>query len=80
MGYFYITPAGAKSWCDRPRVGGKQKSITFGKYPAIGLAEVRARHLDSKKLVANVLTRPLTKKGSMMSHTRGTRKLISSHV
>lgn len=51
--FLYITPTGAKSWRARPRVGGKQKSITFGKYPAIGLAEARARHLDSKKLVAN---------------------------
>lgn len=51
--FLYVTPAGAKSWRARPRVGGKQKSITFGKYPAIGLAQARVRNLESKKLIAN---------------------------
>jgi hypothetical protein len=35
--YLHITPAGGKLWRYNYRFGGKQKTITFGRYPEISL-------------------------------------------
>jgi Arm DNA-binding domain len=36
--YLHITPAGGKLWRYNYRFGGKQKTITVGRYPEISLA------------------------------------------
>lgn len=36
-----VSPAGRKSWFVIVRVGGRQKRVTIGTYPAISLAEAR---------------------------------------
>jgi integrase len=51
--YLHITPAGGKLWRYNYRFGGKQKTITFGRYPEISLAEVREKHIAARRVLAS---------------------------
>ena len=41
--YLEISPAGGKLWRMAYRFGGKQKTLSFGQYPAVSLQEARRR-------------------------------------
>jgi len=51
--YLEVSPAGGKLWRMQYRFDGKRKMLAFGKYPAVSLADARARREDAKKLLAN---------------------------
>jgi integrase len=51
--YLYVTPSGGKLWRMQYRFENKQKLLSFGAYPAIGLKDARARRDEAKKLLAN---------------------------
>lgn len=46
-----VTPAGAKHWRLAYRFGGKEKTLSFGSYPAVKLTEARDRRDDAKRLL-----------------------------
>ena len=48
-----MTPAGGKLWRWKYRFAGKEKLMPLGKYPQIGLAEVRERHAVESRLLAS---------------------------
>lgn len=48
--YLVVTPAGGKLWRGKYRVNGKEKTLSLGPYPKVGLAEARARWADARKL------------------------------
>lgn len=50
--YVEVAPAGGKWWRYKYRIGGKEKRLSLGTYPDIGLAEARAKHAEARKLVA----------------------------
>ncbi|RQW83017.1 MAG: DUF4102 domain-containing protein [Geobacter sp.] len=51
--YLLVTPSGGKLWrCDY-RYNNKRRTLAFGAYPSITLADARQRRDDAKKLVAN---------------------------
>lgn len=50
--YLDVTPTGSKIWRYRYRVLGRREKVTIGSYPAITLAEARARALEMAALVA----------------------------
>jgi integrase len=50
--FLWITPSGGKMWRWAYRYDGKQKLMTFGKYPEISLALARDRHAAARKLLA----------------------------
>jgi len=50
--YLLITPQGAKLWRFNYRVGGKQKTLSFGIYPDVGLSDARERLTEARKLLA----------------------------
>ncbi len=50
--YLHISPAGGKLWRMAYRFGGKQKTLSFGAYPAVGLKDARARREEAKTLLA----------------------------
>ncbi|HWU27129.1 MAG TPA: integrase arm-type DNA-binding domain-containing protein, partial [Rhizomicrobium sp.] len=53
--YLLITPTGSKLWRWKFRFAGKEKKLSFGAYPKVGVAEARARRDEEKKrLSANV--------------------------
>ena len=50
--YLFVTSMGGKSWQYRYRHGGRQQTLTIGKYPAVTLADARTRAQDARKLAA----------------------------
>src|SRR6516225_10548848 len=49
--YLYITVAGGKLWRLKYRLGGKERVLSIGPYPGIGLADARAMTAKAKKLL-----------------------------
>jgi len=49
--YLFITPAGGKSWRANYMVAGKQKTRTYGMYPALSLAQARKAHAQARDRV-----------------------------
>ena len=50
--YLWVTPAGGKLWRWSYRHDGKEKLMSFGKYPDVPLALARGRHSEARKLLA----------------------------
>src|SRR5690554_6152823 len=48
--YLFVTPSGGKHWRMRYRFGGKEKTLTFGPYPEVSLAQAREAR-DAAKAV-----------------------------
>ncbi|MDR5785956.1 integrase arm-type DNA-binding domain-containing protein [Caballeronia sp. LP003] len=51
--YLLVTPAGGKWWRLKYRFGGKEKSLSMGVFPDVGLKEARERRDAARKLLAN---------------------------
>lgn len=51
--YLIVQPSGARSWAYRYRVDGRPRKVTFGEYPALGLASARARAAKAKARLAD---------------------------
>jgi len=50
--YLDVTPTGSKIWRYRYRLHGQREKVTIGPYPAIGLKDANARHLELAAMVA----------------------------
>ncbi|MBL8491129.1 MAG: integrase arm-type DNA-binding domain-containing protein, partial [Rhodocyclaceae bacterium] len=51
--YLEVAPAGGKWWRFKYRFGGKEKRLSLGVYPDIGLKQARERRDAARKLLAN---------------------------
>ena len=51
--YVWVTPAGGKLWRWGYKYSGKEKLMSFGKYPDVSLAMARTRHGDARRLLAS---------------------------
>jgi integrase len=51
--YLMVKTTGGKLWQMSYRYGAKSKTLSFGKYPLISLAEVREKAFEAKKLLTN---------------------------
>ena len=51
--HLFVSPSGGKLWRLAYRYGGKQKLLSFGSYPAVGLADARAKREEAKKQLAS---------------------------
>ncbi len=51
--HLYISPSGGKLWRLSYRYDGKQKLLSFGSYPAVGLADARLKRDAAKKSLAS---------------------------
>jgi integrase len=49
--YLWVKPTGGKLWRWSYRFEGKEKLMSFGKYPDVSLALARDRHAESRKLL-----------------------------
>lgn len=47
--HLYVSPTGAKTWRMAYRLAGKPQTISFGPYPAVSLAEARAKRDATKE-------------------------------
>lgn len=50
--YLFVAPSGAKSWRLKYRFLGKEKTLTFGLYPAISLADARKKRDEAREQLA----------------------------
>jgi integrase len=50
--YLEIQPSGARYWRLKYRIGGKEKRLSLGVYPAVSLADARKRRDEARALVA----------------------------
>lgn len=48
--YLFVAPTGGKLWRGKYRVDGKEKTLSIGPYPRVGLAEARGKWADARKL------------------------------
>jgi integrase len=62
-----ITPAGGKIWKLAYRFGGKQRELTIGGYPAIGLGEARLRRDAAKRQLADGIDPGIVKRLDKLS-------------
>ncbi|EGV33198.1 putative integrase prophage protein, partial [Thiorhodococcus drewsii AZ1] len=51
--YLEVSPAGGKWWRLKYRSGGKEKRLSLGVYPDVGLKEARERREEARALLAN---------------------------
>ena len=51
--FLLVTPAGSKLWRFKYRFDGKEKLISFGAYPEVGLVEARDRCAAARKQIAH---------------------------
>ncbi len=50
--YLLVSPAGHRGWRFKYFFGGKEKLLSFGRYPEITLKVARERRLEARRLVA----------------------------
>ncbi|MGE4243652.1 tyrosine-type recombinase/integrase [Ramlibacter sp.] len=58
--YLFVAPTGSKSWRANYVAGGKQKTRTYGLFPAIGLGEARKLHAAARDVEPGVDARKPT--------------------
>ena len=51
--YLIVNPTGSRLWRMKYRYGGKEKSLSFGKYPEISLKRARELRLEAKNLLSD---------------------------
>lgn len=66
-----IMPNGSKLWWFRYRFGGKQKTLSLGKYPLIPLKEARELAFEARKLVAHGTDPSVAKQAAKKSASSG---------
>lgn len=50
--YLYVSTSGARSWRLDYRLAGKRRTVSFGTYPTVSLADARRARDQAKKLLA----------------------------
>lgn len=50
--FLLVQPNGAKHWRLKYRFGGKEKLLSFGAYPGVGMAAARDKRTAAKALLA----------------------------
>jgi len=50
--YLHVSPTGGKLWRMGYRFEGKQKTLSFGAYPAVSLKDARQKREDAKEQLA----------------------------
>lgn len=53
--YLLVNTDGAKYWRMDYRFGDARRTLAFGKYPEVTLAEARSKRLAARKLLANFI-------------------------
>lgn len=49
--FLFVSPSGGKLWRLKYRFDGKEKVLSFGKYPVVSLLDARGKLLDAKKFL-----------------------------
>lgn len=65
--YLEVSPAGGKWWRLKYRIAGKEKRVSLGVYPHVGLKQARARRDDAKRLLADGIDPSLHRKARRLA-------------
>ena len=49
--YLYVTPQGSRLWRLKYRWAGREKTLSFGRFPEVGLADARERQAKARKML-----------------------------
>lgn len=69
--YLEVMPTGGKLWRWKYRFGGKEKRLALGAYPEVSLAEARAKHLETRKLLISGVDPSLQRKVEKLARCDG---------
>ena len=69
--YVEVTPAGGKRWRWKYRIGGREKLLSMGLYPAVPLVAARARRDDAKKLLASGVDPSVHRQATKLAQAEG---------
>lgn len=70
--FLFVTPKGGKLWRLKYRHEGKEKLLSLGKYPEVGLAEARQKKEEARKLMAAGIDPGAVKKAQKQAETEET--------
>jgi integrase len=63
--YLLVTPTGGKWWRLKYRIGGKEKLLSLGTYPDVGLRDARDLRDDARKLLAKGIDPSVNRKAQI---------------
>ncbi|HMH17834.1 MAG TPA: Arm DNA-binding domain-containing protein, partial [Burkholderiales bacterium] len=69
--YLEVSPKGGKWWRLKYRFASKEKRLSLGVYPKVGLGKARTRRDDAKRLLDNGVDPSAQRKASKAAVTRG---------
>jgi integrase len=69
--YLELMPSGSKKWRLKYRIGGKENRLTFGDYPAVGLADARERREIARGHIAGGTDPALLRDAERVTRTTG---------
>ena len=78
--YLWVKPTGRKLWRWSYRFEGKEKLMSFGKYPDVSLALARDRHTEARKLLATGIDPMAQRKIEKKVQRVSSRKFLSERV
>jgi len=69
--YIEVAPTGGKWWRFKYRFEGKEKRLSLGVYPDVGLKEAREKHAEARKLLAAGVDPSQNRKAAKLAKTDG---------
>jgi hypothetical protein len=66
----HVTSQGSKLWRMADNFDGKEKTLSFGQYPAVTLAQARERRAEAKALLANGVAPRLKRRPTKLNAPR----------
>ena len=76
--YLWVTPSGGKHWRWTYRFEGKQKLMTFGRYPEIPLARARERLVEERKFLSEGIDPMIQRKAKKVAERISTENSFAS--
>lgn len=67
--YLVVSPNGSKHWRMRYSFGGKERKLSFGRYPDVSLKDARSRRDEARSLLANGTDPSFAKKKAKIKAT-----------
>jgi hypothetical protein len=74
--YLAISPSGGKLWRWKYRFERREKVLSLGAYPVVGLKDARVKHFEARKLLANGIDPSAQRKAAKAART-GANTLVS---
>ena len=77
--FLLVTPAGGRLWRLKYRVGGREKLLSFGGYPEVGLKDARERRDQARRQLASGIDPSAAKRDALRAEQAITRESFPRH-